>query len=549
MANPTPSTSPFPQTGDLIIDAMTTGFRWTLGADRTIDWSISGGFAGEFWSSPTLVQQHAAAMLDTFAYYANVRFTYVGSFSDPAAAAAAGSEINFFSSTSTTAFSSSNVWGRAFFPTTIGEAYPGAAGDVILNQNSPANSLPTYAPGSAGWFLFIHEIGHALGLKHPFDDGGTGRPTVSDLGLPELDIDWATMMAYGDDYNYNFRDYDPATPMVLDVLALQYLYGPNMSTNAGDGVYNLSASNRYVTVWDAGGQDLISANNSDRGWYIYMPDEQISNLSPARIGYAMPLSEIDLSSPRSLTWFLGNIEDAVGSSFADEIYGSVLNNAISGLGGDDYILGWDGADTIDGGGGNDEIFGGIGDDLIGDTAGGSNYLRGDEGNDRILGGTDFDDINGNMGNDTAFGGSGNDWVVGGKDNDSLDGGAGNDLVYGNLGSDTCFGGDGNDTVRGGQGEDQLQGGAGNDYLSGDRENDTLTGGSGADIFHSHSEAGVDRITDFNRGEGDQIQLLAGSTYTVAQVGADTVISIGSNGAQLILAGVSMSSLTGGWITA
>ena len=46
-----------------------------------------------------------------------------------------------------------------------------------------------------------------------------------------------------------------------------------------------------------------------------------------------------------------------------------------------------------------------------------------------------------------------------------------------------------------------------------------------------------------------VKPLAGSavtTYTVAQVGADTVVSMGGGG-QVILVGVSMSSLTGSWI--
>jgi serralysin len=548
MANPIPSTTPAPLTGDLIIDAMTTGFRWTLGADRTIDWSISGGIGGESWSSPAVVQQYFSQILDTFTYYANVKFNYVGSFTSPTSAFSAGSEINFFTSSSQVIFPSANIWGRAFFPTSLNEPYPGAAGDVILNINSQANNLSTYAPGSAGWFLFIHEVGHALGLKHPFDDGGTGRPTVAQLGLPELDIDWATMMAYGDDYNYERRVYDPATPMVLDVLALQYLYGPNMSTNAGDSIYVLNATNRYETFWDAGGKDAIGAIDSNRGWYIYMPDDQVSTLNPVRIGFATPLSEIDLPSPRTLNWFLGNIEDAVGSNFADEIYGNVLNNVISAAGGNDYVLGWDGNDTIDGAGGNDTIWGGLGDDLIGDTVGGSNFLRGEEGNDQIAGGSGFDDIHGNMGNDTAVGGAGDDWVVGGKDNDVLFGDAGGDLVYGNLGSDTLDGGDGDDVVRGGQQDDVLRGGAGNDFLSGDRDNDTITGGTGADTFHSHGDAGIDRVTDFNRAEGDRVLLLTGTTYTVNQVGGDVVINM-NGGGQLILVGVSMSSLTGNWITA
>jgi len=176
----------------------------------------------------------------------------------------------------------------------------------------------------------------------------------------------------------------------------------------------------------------------------------------------------------------------------------------------------------------------------------SDYLRGEEGDDRIFGGLGFDDVHGNQGNDTVSGGLGGDWVVGGKDNDSLSGDEGDDIVYGNLGNDTGDGGTGADLVRGGQGDDVLRGGDGADFISGDLGSDTLTGGAGADIFNSFGDAGVDRVTDFNRSEGDRVRLDAGSAYTVAQQGADTVVSV-TGGATVVLAGVQLSSLTGDWI--
>lgn len=177
---------------------------------------------------------------------------------------------------------------------------------------------------------------------------------------------------------------------------------------------------------------------------------------------------------------------------------------------------------------------------------GQDYLRGEEGNDLIYGGAQFDDINGNQGDDTASGGDGDDWVVGGKDNDRLFGDAGADVVYGNLGNDTCSGGDGADIVRGGQGNDVLAGGAGDDFLSGDKGDDTVTGGAGADLFNSFGDAGIDRILDFNRAEGDRLRLDPGSTYSVGQVGADTVVEV-TGGAKVILVGVSLSTLSGDWI--
>jgi serralysin len=74
----------------------------------------------------------------------------------------------------------------------------------------------------------------------------------------------------------------------------------------------------------------------------------------------------------------------------------------------------------------------------------------------------------------------------------------------------------------------------------------MTGGAGADIFHTFGDTGLDRVTDFSRAEGDRVQLDPGTTYTTAQVGADTVITMGGGG-QMILVGVQLTSLTGDWI--
>ena len=196
-------------------------------------------------------------------------------------------------------------------------------------------------------------------------------------------------------------------------------------------------------------------------------------------------------------------------------------------------------------GSNIVVQGGASADVI-SAIGGSNYLRGDAGADTITGGTGFDDINGNTGDDSAAGGLGDDWVVGGKDNDVLRGDAGSDVVWGNLGADTQDGGEGADQVRGGQGDDSVSGGAGDDFVSGDRGNDTIAGGSGADLFHGSQDAGIDQVRDFNLAEGDRVFLDPGTTYTLAQVGADTVLDMGA-GNQMILMGVSMASLPSGWV--
>ena len=209
----------------------------------------------------------------------------------------------------------------------------------------------------------------------------------------------------------------------------------------------------------------------------------------------------------------------------------VVAGAAASTAGNDFLVGSAAGGTIMAGLGDDTI---TADDV-------SNYLRGEAGDDVINGGWGFDDANGNMGNDTIHGNGGDDFSVGGKDNDLLFGDSGNDIVWGNLGNDTCNGGSGNDQVRGGQGDDIVNGGSGNDFVSGDRGNDTITGGSGADNFHDSQDAGIDRVLDFSVAEGDRVQLDPGTTYTVSQVGADTVLDMGG-GNQMILVGVQMSSL-------
>jgi Ca2+-binding RTX toxin-like protein len=145
-------------------------------------------------------------------------------------------------------------------------------------------------------------------------------------------------------------------------------------------------------------------------------------------------------------------------------------------------------------------------------------IKGKNGRDNLSGTADADVIYGLGGADTVWGHDGNDLIYGGDGDDYLMGMSGNDELHGDAGRDT---------LQGQHGHDILYGGAGNDSLWGGTGGDTMRGGTGADIFNfgrsmdstartteqvqaitgdTGDVAGIDKIMDFNRAEGDRIDV-------------------------------------------
>jgi serralysin len=351
--------------------------------------------------------------------------------------------------------------------------------------------------GVGARWLILHEIGHAMMLKHTGNYDTTGAtPAGPYLPAAEDNRDY-TVMSY-------VRLDGSASALQLqlyDIAALQARWGANTQEAAGDSVYAFADDPGIFAIWDTGGIDRIDAGAAAAAADINLAEGAFSQLGG--------------QNRMSIAWG-AQIENASGGAFADRLRGNDLDNRLTG--------GF-GADTIEGGAGLD-------------------FLRGEDGDDVIFGGAGFDDTHGNMGNDTLHGGDGDDWVVGGKDQDELYGDAGFDIVYGNLGDDTCDGGEGADWIRGGQGNDVVRGGGGADWLWGDRGDDTISGGAGADDFHLQVGCALDRVTDFSLAEGDRVLVDGQAGYSVSLSGSDTVIDLGG-GDRMVLVGVQLTA--GGWL--
>lgn len=180
--------------------------------------------------------------------------------------------------------------------------------------------------------VFIHEIGHALGLKHPFDDPSPSGKVATPPYLEgnENNAVWTQMSYSGSKKSYEFS--------ALDISALQYVYGVASIANAGDTkyVYDETRSN---FIWDGSGNDTIDASGSSQPVTIF--------LEPGFHGFK-GLTKIykPITSPGQITVNFGTeVENLIGSSFSDLLTGNNLDNILTGGRGSDLIDGMMGIDT------------------------------------------------------------------------------------------------------------------------------------------------------------------------------------------------------------
>jgi serralysin len=338
--------------GNVDIDGVLSGFRWASGNISYSFPTLSSqyGYSVPGFQALTAAQQDGAQRaLANYAAVANLTFTEV-------------------SGSGTIRFAESDD------PTTAYAYYPNSSeigGDAFFNHldyNEP--DLGTYA-----YLTFMHELGHALGMDHGQDGTIGALPTDHD----SLEYSVMTYRSFVDadlaGYTVAEGSY-PTTLMLADIAAMQYMYGANYATNAGDSTYEWdpatgefiingtsqgqSTTNTvFMTVWDGGGTDTydFSSYSTDLtvdlqpGEWTTTATAQLANLGQGHFARGnIANAWLYQDNAASL------IENATGGSGDDMIVGNDTTNVLKGGNGDDSLKALAGDDTMWGGQGTDTCY-------------------------------------------------------------------------------------------------------------------------------------------------------------------------------------------------
>ncbi|WP_141105748.1 matrixin family metalloprotease, partial [Rhizobium sp. R693] len=589
-------------TGDEKIDGVISGYAW----DGTITYafptsSTSYSYSGEkdySFSSISSQQRSAALFLmeQSYGNTANDGFSVEGF-----------TNANFVAGGADTA---TVRFAQSWLPDTAWAYEPGAgspSGDIWFGTAYAwtANDYRYPEFGNYAGQTLAHELGHALGLKHGHEADTNNSAIVPDA-YDSLEYTIMTYRTYVGDsatgYKYE-QNGAPQTFMMLDIAALQEMYGADYTTNSGNTVYKWKpnegvtyvngvaaitpAANRiFATIWDGGGVDTYDLSAYTTGLQI--------DLRPGSYSVFSGLQLADLGGGPNNGYARGNIfnallyhdniasliENVQAGSGNDTITGNEADNTLWGNAGNDSLSGGAGNDTLNGGAGLDRMSGGVGDDIyVVDVANDVVIENADEGTDTVKtafwGYTLANNVENltftgtgafsGIGNATAnviTGGAGSDWLDGKAGADTLNGGGGDDTYIVDALSDVLVeaSGGGTDVVRTALASYSLAAianvenlaftgigsftGAGNtldNYIAGGVSDDTLLGDAGNDRLDGGK--GADALSG---GTGNDIYVVdnAGDTVTEGtEEGTDTV--------QAYLAsytlGANVENLTsGGW---
>ena len=394
-------------------------------------------------------------------------------------------------------------------PPTAYAYYPSNAatgGDVFFGATGRNPAVGNFDSGQA----VLHEIGHAMGLKHGQDTGTYGVTSAD-----RLDIEFS-LMNYpnyiGSREGYATASSSTQSYMMYDIAALQYMYGANFSKTGANETYQWSAatgqqsvngaglptpfSNRiFETIWTGGSNSTYDLSN--------FAQNQVDDMNP---GSWMRFSDSQLADlAANGTPGPGKVL-ARGNVYNALLYNgdqrSLIRNLKTGSG-NDTITGNDTDNVINAGAGNNVVDGGAGSNTI-DYSTSSAKVRVD-----LAAGNAAHD-NGQNDSITNF-----QNAIGSDFGDRLYGTAGNNLFTLGTGANIVYGEGGSDTVDYSRSNSVLYVDLGGRYSTHDGNTDYLIGISNA----SGNNASGNRF--YGTAGNNVFSLGTGSNIVYGQGGTDT----------------------------